>query len=129
MVAPDVETKSWVVDVYICVCAKLHAREAATPTITPPARDAHAYFQPSGPLTTTLGSKLTLELRVSSGTNLVTAQQSYLTFTSSILQAVDTAQAGCVITSVVAPDTTYFDAVRGRLDRYRHWLTPIYPRD
>ena len=38
------------------------------------------HFEPSGPQTVTVGSKLTLDLKVNAGTNTITAAQSYLTF-------------------------------------------------
>src|SRR5207245_8464811 len=41
----------------------------------------------------------------------VDVAQTYFTFTNSVLQLVDTGQPGCVVTSVVSPDTSTFDAV------------------
>ena len=49
-----------------------------------------------------LGSRINLDLRVNSGTNNITvAVENYLTFTNSILQNVNAAMGGCVVTSTV----------------------------
>lgn len=81
-----------------------------TPTTTPVNANAYAHFQPSMPLTVTVGSKFTLDLMINGGTNTITAAQNYLTFTNSILQVVDPVQTGCVLSSTVVPDTAIFDA-------------------
>src|SRR5205823_4214868 len=72
-----------------------------TPTNTPVA-DAFAHIElpgsrnapASNEATMLLGSKLTLDLRISGGSNAVIAQQSYMTFTNSILQNVEVASSG-----------------------------------
>ena len=48
---------------------------------------------------------------INSGSNNAAAAQSYLTFTNSILQVVNSGQSGCVVTSTVTGDVTIFDAV------------------
>src|SRR5207253_2268275 len=82
-----------------------------TPTATPANINAFAHLETPGPITVSLNTKFTLDLKVNSGSNNISAAQSYFTFTNSVLQLVDTGQAGCVITSVVAPDISTFDAV------------------
>ena len=82
----------------------------ATATPTPNTNTGYAHLSPASPLTVTLGSKFTLDLLVNAGTNTVGAQQSYLTFTNSLLQVVDALSTGCVVTNTVAPDTSTFDA-------------------
>jgi plastocyanin len=96
-------------------------RPSDTPSSTPtPAfpRDAFVYFaDPSGPITNTnpvtitQGVSVTINLRVVSGSSAITAAQSYLTFTSSLLQMVNVVQPGCVLTSTMTGDTSVFDAV------------------
>ena len=88
---------------------RTHTR-TSTPTNTSVPLDAYAFFQPSGPVTITQGSKLTLDLFVHAGSHDTTAAQHYLTFTNSILQVVDVASPGCVVTSTLTPDTTTYDA-------------------
>jgi hypothetical protein len=82
-----------------------------TSTATPFNASAYAFVQPAGPITVTLGSKFTLELRVNSGSNDVVGAQSYMTFTNSVLQHVDALQPGCVPTSTVRADVGIFDTV------------------
>jgi hypothetical protein len=48
---------------------------------------------------------------VNSGSHNSTVAQSYMTFTSSVLQIVDPVQSGCVTTTTVTPDLTTFDTV------------------
>jgi hypothetical protein len=62
-------------------------------------------------MTGTVGNKFTFDLMINSGSHSVTVAQSYITFTNSVLQLVDGAQPGCVITSVVSPDASTFDTV------------------
>src|SRR5262249_47938878 len=78
---------------------------------TPPAIDAYAHLVPNSVLTATVGAKLTLDLYINSGSNTVVGQQSYITFTNSLLQVVSTGQAGCVASTTVSPDTAVFDVV------------------
>ena len=70
-----------------------------------------AHFSPAGPQTVAVGVPFTLDLLVNSGSNLASAQQSYLTFTNSILQNVQVGQFTCVVTGTITADTTSFDAV------------------
>src|SRR5205814_181914 len=81
-----------------------------TPTSTPGNINAFAHFSPSSPMTVTVGQKFSLDLLVNSGSNAISTAQNYLTFTYSLLQNVDASQPGCVITSVVTPDNSTFDA-------------------
>ncbi len=73
----------------------------------PTALDAFAHLVP-GEITVTVGTKFTLDLKINDGTNAVIAQQSYLTFTNTLLQVVDTAQSGCVAATTVSPDLSFF---------------------
>lgn len=81
-----------------------------TPTNTPFVANAFAHFQPTGPLTVTVGTTFTLNLMVNSGTHNTTVAQSYLTFTNSILQNSQVGANGCVPTGTVNFDPTTFDA-------------------
>ena len=53
-----------------------------------------------------VGARFVLDLMVHSGTNNITAQQSYLTFTTSILKngRVSDIPTTCTLTSTVTPD-------------------------
>jgi len=82
-----------------------------TPTSTPPTADAFAYLQPTGSLTVTIGSKITLDLRINGGSNSVAGAQSYLTFTNAVLLNVDASAPGCNLTDTVRADTSTFDSV------------------
>jgi hypothetical protein len=82
----------------------------ATPTATPTNINGFAHFAPAGPQTVPVGSRIDLNLMINSGTNSISAAQTYMTFTNSILQVVNSAQPGCVVTSSVTPDNTVFDA-------------------
>jgi hypothetical protein len=82
-----------------------------TPTITPIPPDAFAHFVPSGPITVSIGTKFSFDLMVNSGSFDVSVAQNYMTFTQSLMQLVDNGQPGCVLTSVVTPDISTFDAV------------------
>ena len=57
----------------------------------------------------TVGSKLNLDMLLNAGTNSVSSQQSYLTFTNSILQNVSATSPGCVVTNTITPDLSVFD--------------------
>src|SRR4051812_4620983 len=59
-----------------------------------------------------VGDRFVLDLMVHSGTNNVTAQQSYLTFTNSVLQngRVSDIPTLCTLTSTVTFDHATFDA-------------------
>ncbi|MFL5731609.1 MAG: dockerin type I domain-containing protein, partial [Chloroflexia bacterium] len=84
--------------------------DTATPTSTPTNIDAFAHFAPDGPLTVPVGSQFTLDLMVDAGSNNIGAAQSYLTFTSSILQNVQVGSGGCgVLTSTLTADASVFD--------------------
>src|SRR4051794_25843821 len=77
--------------------------------------DAYAHWVVNGSspseITVTVGSRLVLDLYINSGTNTnIATQQSYLTFTNSLLQVVNATQAGCVITSTLTPDLSTFEA-------------------
>ncbi len=81
-----------------------------TRTDTPATTDAYAYLVPAGPMTVQVGTKFTLDMRVNAGSSSINATQNYMTYNNSIIQLVDTAQAGCVLTSVVTADNVVFDA-------------------
>lgn len=86
----------------------------STTTPTSISRTAFIHFSPAGPVTMTVGSKLTLDMLLNSGLDpevFVTAQQSYMTFTYSVIQNVRVSDSGCVLTSTVTPDITTFNAV------------------
>jgi hypothetical protein len=84
--------------------------DTPTPTSTPTNIDAFAHFSPYGPLTVSVGSQFTLDLLVNSGSNSVSAAQSYLTFTNSILQNVAVGSPGCgTVTDTVTADLSTFD--------------------
>jgi hypothetical protein len=87
------------------------ATRTTTPTNTPNTNTGYAYFAPSSPLTVTLGTTFTLDLMVHADNYNAAAQQSYLTFTNSLLQVSDAGAAGCVPTNTVSADTSTFDAV------------------
>jgi hypothetical protein len=64
--------------------------------------------------TTNVGCRFTLQLMVNSGSsNSVSLQQSYLSFTYKLLQnaAVSSIGSGCVLTNIVTPDTSSFEAI------------------
>jgi len=82
----------------------------AIPANPPATLDAYAHLVPGGVVTATVGTSLTLDLYINSGSNIVTGQQSYLTFTNSLLQVVNSNQPGCVLTNTVTPDYTTFEA-------------------
>lgn len=75
----------------------------------PSTGSAFAHFSPAGPLTIIPGEKFSLDLMVNSGAGRVTVAQSYLTFTNSILQNVETGSAGCAPTQTVTADLSTFD--------------------
>ena len=60
-------------------------------------------------LTVMVGSRIDLDLMVNTGSNNINVAQSYVTFTSSILQNVNAAQVGCVISNTVTGDFTSLD--------------------
>src|SRR5690242_12569763 len=74
----------------------------------PAAIDAYAHLVP-GAITVTVGASFTLDLYINSGTNTVVGQQSYLTFTNTLLQVVNPAQSGCVPATAVSADTATFE--------------------
>src|SRR4051812_4178628 len=67
----------------------LQAPAATTPSINnqPEAVDAFAFLSPCN-IQVTQGVTFTLDLMINAGTNTVTAQQSYLTFTNALLQVI-----------------------------------------
>ncbi|HEX9991189.1 MAG TPA: S-layer homology domain-containing protein [Chloroflexia bacterium] len=77
----------------------------------PAAVNAYAHFMPGPVFTATVGTKFTLDLYVNSGSNTVVGQQSYMTFTNSLLQVVDTSQSGCMPSTSISPDATTFDVL------------------
>jgi hypothetical protein len=81
-----------------------------TNTATPGNINAFHRFSPNGPVNIALGTKLTLDLMLNSGSNNVTVNQAYLTFTNSILQVVSVSSPGCVVTSTLTADSSTFDA-------------------
>jgi hypothetical protein len=84
---------------------------SSTPTITPNPDGAFAHLSPALPVTVTLGSRLSLDLMIDAQANIAAGQQSYLTFTNSLLQVVDATQPGCALTGTLAADNTTFDLV------------------
>jgi hypothetical protein len=84
-----------------------------TPTLTstPNSNTAYAHFAPAAPLTVTVGTTFTLDLMVNAGTHNAAVQQSYLTFTNSLLQVVDASTGECVVTGTISPDVTTFEVV------------------
>jgi hypothetical protein len=78
---------------------------------SPSAVDAFAHLAPNPVLTATVGSKFTLDLLINSGTNTIVGQQSYMTFTNSLLQVVSTGSSGCVASTAVSPDLTTFSTL------------------
>jgi hypothetical protein len=85
------------------------ASAPAGPMGAVPLNDAFARLDPC-PMSVTIGTKFTIDIRINSGTHTVVGQQSYLTFTNSLLQVVDPNQSGCVAVSTVQPDTSSFEA-------------------
>jgi hypothetical protein len=63
------------------------------------------------PFYVSVGTRFTLDLMVESGSNDITAAQSYLTFTDSLLQNVRAVSPGCVTTNTLAGDLSTFDSV------------------
>jgi hypothetical protein len=86
-----------------------HSKPEANPDRTTSTSSAYAHLSPSGPLTVIPGEKFSLDLMIDSGAGSVTVAQSYLTFTTSILQNVEEGAAGCVPTQTVAADLSTFD--------------------
>ncbi len=96
----------------------------ATPTVTrtrtrvpTPVRDAFMLFVPQGSAppnggTATVGDRFVLELWLNAGSNNVTAQQSYLTYTYDLIKNARVSQiaTACVLTSTVTADPSTFDA-------------------
>jgi hypothetical protein len=82
-----------------------------SPTPTNISNTAFARFEPPGPASISVGSRLDLELWVESGGNSVNVAQHYLTFTYGIIQLVNVNLSGCVLTSTVTADIFTFDAV------------------
>jgi hypothetical protein len=82
---------------------------AVPPNWAPTAVDAYAHFLPNPVFTATVGTKFTLDLYINSGSNIIVGQQSYMTFTTGLLQVVSTGMAGCVPASTISPDATIFD--------------------
>ena len=82
-----------------------------TPTITstPPNMDAFAYLDPPGPIDLNVGDQFTLDLRVNSGSNNVTAAQSYLTFANTLMQVVQVGS-NCVVTNTLTVDSSRFES-------------------
>jgi hypothetical protein len=58
-----------------------------------------------------VGEPFTLDLLIDSGRNNVVAAQSYLSYTSSILQVVRSGATTCALTNTLSTDTTTFDDV------------------
>src|SRR4051794_15195805 len=78
----------------------------------PPDAFAHWVYNGGTPevITVPVGTKLPMELWVDAGSHEnVSAQQSYITFTNSVLQLVDPLQPGCVPSTTILADTTSFD--------------------
>ena len=82
----------------------------------PNAADAFAHLDPASGApanngTVSVGAKFTLNLLINSGSNTnLTAQQSYLTFNSAVLQVVDPAGTTCNPVNAVTVDNTVFDS-------------------
>jgi hypothetical protein len=77
----------------------------------PDVADAFAHSVPPAVLTATVGTKFTIDVYINGGTNSVVGQQSYLTFTTSLLQVVNASQPGCVPSTTINPDSTSFPVV------------------
>ena len=75
-----------------------------------PFTGAYAHLQPSSPITVSVGTSVTLDLLVNSGTHDALSQQSYLTFPPTLLQNVLPGTAGTPSDSLSA-DLTSFPAV------------------
>jgi hypothetical protein len=86
------------------------ATPTGTPTTVPPGGDAYAHLAPTSPITVAVGSHITLDLLINSGSHDVVGQQSYLTFPSTMLQNVQLAPTSCISSSTVLGDFTTFDA-------------------
>jgi hypothetical protein len=71
---------------------------------------AFAHFQPATPITVSVGSTFTLDLLINGGGHAIRAQQSYLTFTQSLLQNILVGSNGTV-TNTVTPDLTSLETV------------------
>lgn len=82
---------------------------------TPFTVDGSARLTPVGPLTVVVGQKFNLNLLIDGGTtngnNLAVAQQSYLTFTNSILQVVSGAGCNPIHMDEALPVTTTFESL------------------
>ena len=70
--------------------------------------DAFAFLSPCN-IAVTQGTTFTLDLLINGGTNIIAGQQSYLTFTNSLLQVVDPNTGNPVTT--VQPDLSSFEVV------------------
>jgi hypothetical protein len=66
---------------------RVSANITYTPWATSPA--AYAHWQPSSPITVSVGTTFTLDLLVNAGPNSIIAQQSYLTFPNALLQNIN----------------------------------------
>jgi hypothetical protein len=83
-----------------------------TATGTPNTNTAFAHFGPSGPITVTQDTTFTLDLLINTGSQTAAAQQSYVTFTNSLLQVASASTGACgVVSTTVATDTSTFDSV------------------
>ncbi len=89
--------------------ATVSARQPVGPQ-RPQAADAYAHLGTTN-IETTPGTKFTVDLGTNSGTNTVVGQQTYMTFTNSLLQVVDPNQPGCVPATTVQSDTGTFEVV------------------
>lgn len=74
----------------------------------PSVADAFAHLVPCN-IGVTQGTTVTLDLRINAGTNTVAGQQSYLTFTNSILQVVDPNMGCGHPVTTVQPDNSAFE--------------------
>ena len=70
--------------------------------------DAYAYLSPCN-VAVTQGMTFTLDLRVNSGTNQVVGQQSYITFTNSLLQVIPPGGTCGTSSTTVQGDTSTFE--------------------
>jgi hypothetical protein len=79
-------------------------RDVGPVNAAPCGNNAYAHFQPGSSVTVTAGSVVTLDLLVNGGTHDIQAQQSYLTFPTTLLQNVDVS--AHTLANTVTPDLT-----------------------
>lgn len=86
-----------------------NTRDVGPVNAAPCGYTAYAYLQPATPITVSVGSTFTLDLRINSGGHAVRSQQSYLTFPRTMLQNIVVGSNG-TITETITPDLTSFES-------------------